>query len=122
MADSRRWDNGSGVRREDQFVRPPAFRDEHDSSHLSPQDASWHGSGSRHVALAASLAVIAGIAAVALMFLVSPSGGGADAAAQAPQGASAGDDGLANDAGALPVPSVQGNSTTGLPVPPLPVP
>lgn len=124
MADPRRW-NGSGVQRDDQFVRPPAFRDEHESAHLSTASAHWHGSGSRQVALAAVLAIAAGVAAVALMFMVAPDG--ADLGAQSPIGAQ-GDAGpldpspLAEGSpgGDVQLPAAAGNST-GLPVPSLPV-
>jgi hypothetical protein len=119
MADPRRWDASS--RRDDQFVRPPAFRDEHESSHLAAGQAHWHGSGSRQVALAVGLAVAAGIAAVAFMLLVSPGGG--DLASQGgPVAADADDDPI--DVGDIQVPAsaADGNSTTGLPIPDLPVP
>ena len=101
MADSRRW-NGSGVRRDDQFA------------------AAWHGSGSRQVALAAGLAIAAGIAAVALMLLVAPAGGGL--ASQAPVGAEADDDAV--DVGDIQVPAApsDGNATSDLPLPDVPVP
>lgn len=123
MADSRRW-NGQGVQRDDQFVRPPAFRDAQESDHLTPEAASWHGSGSRHVALATGLALAAGIAAVALMLLVSPSGGGVGS--QAPLGAEGPDDPApaAVDVGAIDIPAAgaASNGTTSLPVPVPPLP
>ena len=134
MADSRRW-NASGVRRDDQFVRPPAFRDEHESDHLSTASAHWHGSGSRQVALAAVLAIAAGVAAVGLMFAVSPDG--ADLGSQSPVGAQ-GDggpldgsiadgasmpDGSPIDVGdvQVPAPGAIGNGTA-VPLPTMPVP
>lgn len=130
MADSRRW-NGTGVRRSDQFVRPPAFRDEHESDHLAPEAAAWHGSGSRQVALAAVLAIAAGMAAVAFMFLVAPDGSGIGA--QDPVAAEEGPgpvDGAPTDVGQALVdlgdvtvpPAASAGNATSIPVPALPVP
>jgi hypothetical protein len=132
MADPRRWNASS--RRDDQFVRPPAFRDEHESAHLSGGQASWHGSGSPQVALAAVLAIAAGIAAVAFMLLVAPSGAGPGG--MSPVGAEADDDAVDADAGdalvdgpidvgTIEVPATQSaTSTSGQPLPPpgLPAP
>ena len=121
MADSRRWTAGTGVRRDDEFTRAPAFRDGLDSPPLSPQ-ASWHGNGRTQVAFAVGLAIVAAAAAVAFMVLAPDSG--ADPGAS---GAIAQDD--APD-GPIQLPGAAGNVTTGLPTPlpspsvpaPLPLP
>lgn len=50
-------------------MRPPAFRDPHDSQNLDqPASASWHGPDTRrHMVFAAVLVVAAAAAAVTLM-------------------------------------------------------
>lgn len=122
MADPRRWDASNRAPRESQFVRPPAFRDEHESHLSAGGAAAWHGSGSRQVALAAILALAAGIAAVAFMLLVAPGGAGGEVGPQTPVGAEA--DAAPVDVGDVPVPASQSSSTstTGLPLPGVPVP
>jgi hypothetical protein len=118
MADSRRWNTGSGARRDDDFTRAPAFRDGYDSAPLS-ETASWHGSGSRHVALAVGLAVMAAVAAVAFMVLAPSGGHGIDAtsgsAANGGHGAGGVDAPDAPIGGADDGPA--GNATSGLPSP-----
>jgi hypothetical protein len=77
------------------------------------------------VALAAGLAIAAGIAAIAFMLLVAPSGGGVGIGSQAPLGAEAQDDpAAAIDLGDIDVPATAaaGNGTTSLPLPGLPAP
>lgn len=111
MADRRRW-SGARVQRDDQFVRPPAFRDGSDGEPLRPEQAAWHGSGNRHVALAVALAFVAGIAAIALMLLASPSDG-----VEAPRGqvAAEADDAPVDDP--LGLRGAPGNTTTAPPIP-----
>lgn len=116
MADSRRWNAGSGARREDDFTRAPTFRDGSDSAPLS-ESASWHGSGSRHVALAVGLAVMAAVAAVAFMVLAP--GAGHDPASPGAAAAKGSDGGI--DAPDAPIGQANGgalgNATSGLPSP-----
>lgn len=78
------------------------------------------GAGSRHVTFAIGLAVTAGIAAVAFMLFVAPSGGGL--ASQDPVAAEADDDPV--DVGDIQVPAAgsDGNATTDLPLPGVPLP
>lgn len=120
MAGERRWDPGSPARRDDQFVRPPAFRDSNESEPLRAERATWHGQGSPGVAFAVGLAVIAAVAAVAFMALSPPAPDlGSAAGGTAVQGGDAG--------GSLQAPDVASNQTSpapGLPTapsaPPLP--
>lgn len=96
------------------------------SSLASVPDSPRVGSGSRQVALAAVLAIGAGVAAVAFMLLVAPGGGGVGP--QAPVGATGdtdpGDDPVDDpvDLGEISVPGTSGNATTGIPLPDVPVP
>ena len=125
MADSRRWNKGSSHEKQD-FVRPPSFRDGVASDPLEADNASWHGSGSRTVTLAAVIGGMAAIGAIAFMLLAAPGGAPGDL----PTGgvaAQGDDDPLSADGPSLPsaaptsgVPGPLGNATSGLPTPTLP--
>lgn len=108
MAGPGRSRKKSGVFRDGQVIGAP----------VAP--ALQGGAGSRPIALAVTFAFAAGIAAIALMLFVAPSGG--EIGSQAPVGAEA-DEGPI-DVGDVPVPLApsDGNATTGLPLPGDPLP
>ncbi len=109
MADSRRWGAGPGVRRDDQFTRPPAFRDGLDSKPMAA-DSSWHGGPSHHVAFAVGLAILAAVGAVAFMLLAP--GGGEGGVGPASGVAAEGPGGPLDE---VQPPGAAGNATSSLP-------
>lgn len=100
--DGRRWDKEGEVRREDQFIRAPEFRDEHDSDHLplwGRMKVAWHGmSTARRVVVVASLVALSTAGGTSIAFTLDDLGRevGTQPGATGPAAAEGDDDALAD--------------------------